>query len=90
MNRLALLFVITATSIFTCTPSAAQLGTDPAAVGAMTYCASRDQGLDNAQAAKRAYGSLASVMDIATFLVHKQNIDARMLYMAKQQCPQYF
>ncbi len=77
-------------ALFACPPSSAQLGTDPAVVGAMTYCALRSQGLDNAKASRRAYESLASVTDLATFFVHRQNIHTRMVYMAQQQCPQYF
>ena len=73
------------------TPASAQYsGADPAAIGASTYCAARGEGLDDKQASKRANGSLAAAGDFATLIVHMQSIRSRMIYLAKEKCPEYF
>ena len=80
-----------ATLALAAAPAQAQFyGSDPAAVGATTYCAARAQGRDDGQASRDAWESTAAAGDFATLIVHMGNIKTRMIYLAKQQCPQYF
>lgn len=72
-------------------PAQAQYyGSDPAVVGATTYCAARAQGRDDRQASRDAWQSTAAAGDFATLVVHMGHIRTRMTYLAKQQCPEYF